>query len=158
MKTLSFVALLALALTASAGPELTTEDLKTELDTLRKQIAELKRTREIDLKYLGDRLDRIEALIQRLGASATPSTSRFTPASTTGRGTIRLENRMGVTGYVTLEGISYSVPALSTRTIRDLPIGSITYTLGGEGLATGPETRSRLNAGERLTITLLPPE
>jgi hypothetical protein len=64
---------------------------------------------------------------------------------------------MGVTGYVTIDGIAYAVPAFGTRTLRDVPVGPISYTLGGDGLSTGPETRSRVNAGERLTITLLPP-
>jgi hypothetical protein len=101
-------------------------------------------------------------MLERIASGQTGSSkSSFTPvtpAPETPRGLIRLDNRLNVTGFVTIDGISYRVPALSTRTLQTIPIGPINYTLSGEGLATGPMTRSRVNAGELLTITLLPPQ
>ncbi|MGL4549808.1 MAG: hypothetical protein ACRC33_01365 [Gemmataceae bacterium] len=150
--TLATFAALAVAAATSAGPaDDGATDLKTEVQALRDEIAVLRKLRDLDLRTLADRLDRIEKMLER-----GPSRSAFTPTAA-GRGVVRLDNRLPVTGYATIDGIAYAVPPLSTRTVRDVAVGPISYTLGGDGLATGPTTLSRVNAGERLTITILPP-
>ena len=140
----------------------TPEDLKQAIESLRKQVEDLKRARDLDYRLLSDRLDRIEKMLDRLLAGQSSSSkSSFTPvapAPESPRGLIRLDNRLLVTGFVTLDGITYRVPPLSTRTLTNMPVGPISYTLSAEGMATGPVTRSRVNAGEMLTITLLPPQ
>ncbi|MFQ3650116.1 MAG: hypothetical protein SNJ75_07275 [Gemmataceae bacterium] len=140
----------------------TPEDTKLAIEALRKQIDDLKRTRDLDYRLLSDRLDRMEKLLERIAAGQTGSSkSAFTPvapAPESPRGLIRLDNRLPVTGFVTIDGITYRVPPLATRTLQSIPVGPISYTLSGEGMGTGPLTRSRVNAGELLTITLLPPQ
>jgi hypothetical protein len=144
--------------TGGDGPE----DTRKAIDSLRKEINELKSSRDLEYRLISDRLARMEKMLERIasgqGGSSKSSFTPVTPAPETPRGLIRLDNRLNVTGFVTIDGISYRVPALSTRTLQTIPIGPINYTLSGEGLATGPMTRSRVNAGELLTITLLPPQ
>jgi hypothetical protein len=141
---------------AGDGPE----DLRKQIDQLRTEVADLKRTRDLDYKILSDRFDRMEKLLERIAGQGSITRSGFTPttpAPESATGMIRLDNRLPVTGYVTIDGISYRVPPLATRTLRSMPTGPIDYTLGADGMSTGPITRSRVNAGEMLTITLLPP-
>jgi hypothetical protein len=141
---------------AGDGPE----DLRRQVELLRNEVADLKRARDLDYKILSDRFDRMEKLLERIAGEGGISRSGFTPttpAPESATGIIRLDNRLPVTGYVTIDGVSYRVPPLATRTLRSMPIGAIQYTLGADGMSTGPVTRSRVNAGEMLTITLLPP-
>ena len=137
-------------------------DTRKEIDSLRKQIEDLKRARDQDYNLLADRLDRMEKMLERIAnGQSAPSKSSFTPvvpAPETPRAVIRLDNRLLVTGYVTIDGVTYQVPARATRTLRNIPVGPLDYRLGGEGMSTGPTIRSRTNAGELLTITLLPPQ
>jgi hypothetical protein len=158
MRSLTLATFTAMAVAAAAAPpaeDTSADPVRREIQALRDEITALRKLRDLDLRTISDRLDRIERLLERSG----PYRSEFTPSTTlpSRRGLVRLDNRMGVTGYVTIDGIAYAVPAFSMRTLRDVPVGPINYTLGGDGLSTGPETRSRVNAGERLTITLLPP-
>lgn len=137
-------------------------DLKEEIASLRR----LHGATNTELRLLTERLERIERSLERLGGTTYGSRSLFTPTPTppptpfNGRltGQLRLDNRMAITAYVTIDGITYTVPPLGTRVLRNQPAGMIGYALGGDGLPTGPERRTVLAAGERLTITVFPPE
>lgn len=155
--------LIALALVGPAAAQGTDtkEDLAREVADLRKELAELRRYRDMDIsridsniKNIDRRLARIERALERLAARGTPdNTSRFTPAGT---GTIKLDNRMDVEAYVTIDGTRYTVEPYGMRYLRRQPAGSLSYTVSGEGMGVGPRTRTTLAAGETLTLTIRP--
>ncbi|MBU6176014.1 MAG: hypothetical protein KGQ60_19585, partial [Planctomycetes bacterium] len=133
---------LAIAMpTLAQSPEDTTiTDLKKELQALREEIANLRKLRDLDLRILSDRLDRIEKLAER----PTKQNTKFGPVGTNS-GIVRLENLMTVPAYVTIDGMMYTVPPGRSRTLPNMQAGTISYTLGGEGMLTGPMRRTLVN-------------
>lgn len=156
------VALFAPVLAFAADPPV--DPLVAEVRKLRDEVTELRRLRDVDakinaadMKLLHERLDRIEKGMDRLAERAgdrTPSTtSRFLRDSDRARGTLLLDNRLGVNAYVTIDGVSYSVAPLSTRSVR-VPAGSVGYTLTADGFGVRPLVRTPLAAGETVTLTI----
>jgi hypothetical protein len=137
------------------------DEAKDDLKTLREDLDKLKSKVELDsrltnteLRLINERLDRIEQAIERLnGRSRTRTSSSFTPSTT---GTLRLANRMAVDASVTVDGVTYRVPPLSTRTLRDRAAGTVEYTVTGPGMGTR-RRRTVLNRNETLTVTITPP-
>lgn len=168
LAVLALLLALVPAVRADDGGDPPRDPVAKQLADLKEEIASLRRLHgatNTELKLLNERLERIERSLERLNGSSSGSRSLFTPTPTptptplNGRtGQLRLENRMAVTAYVTVDGVTYSVPPLGTRLLRNQPTGTIAYALGGDGLLTGPERRTVLAAGERLTITVFPPE
>ncbi len=160
---------LALAGTAAAFPDgdppPTVDSLARDLRDLREQVAAMRRLREIDsrlnaaeLRLLTERLERIEKSVKELSSGRTgPFRSEFTPSAprvTAGSGTIRLNNRLPVTAYVTIDGVSYSVAPYAVRSLTGQPAGTIAYTITADGMGVGPLTRTSLASGEALTLTI----
>src|SRR5436190_13705942 len=146
---MKIASLAALALLIALSPVAARDDdpprktVPEQLADLREEIASLRRLHgatNTELRLLTERLERIERSLERLAAiPSTGSTSRFTPAPVRPpSGQLRLDNRMAVTAYVTVDGITYSVPPLGSRLLRNQPVGTIGYSLGGDGLPTGP--------------------
>jgi hypothetical protein len=164
-RTLTPALMLGLALTGGAmaqGAEVS-DPLAKEVRELREEVAALRRLREIDarlnaaeLKLLTERLDRIEKSLKEM-SSRSGFRSEFTPSApraAVGMGTIRLNNRLPVTAYVTIEGVSYSVAPWSVRTLSGQPAGAFSYTITADGMGVGPLTRTTLASGESLTLTI----
>jgi hypothetical protein len=55
-----------------------------------------------------------------------------------------------------VDGVTYRVPALSTRVLRDRPAGTFEYTVSGSGMGTA-RRRTVLARDETLTVTITPP-
>jgi hypothetical protein len=157
------IILVAAGAATAADPELRDEAILREVRELREQVAALRRLREmdakmnaLDMRLLNERLDRIEKSLEKLATSR----SEFTPRSTfkrsvdSGTGTIKLDNRLPVTAFVTIDGTLHTVDPFGVRFLRGQAAGSLTYTVGGAGRETGPRTRSSLAAGETLTLTI----
>src|SRR5262245_36460288 len=119
------------------------DDAKDDMKTLREDLDALKRKVELDskltnteLKLINERLERIEQALDRLnGKTRTRASSSFTPAGGN-LGTLRLDNRMAVEAAVTVDGVTYRVPPLSTHVLRDRPAGTFDYTVTGPGMGT----------------------
>jgi hypothetical protein len=169
-KTAGVLALLAALLIGSpvsAGDSDTplkdqVRDLRAEIAKLRREIANLRRLHEIDsqasnreLELLTRRMERIERSLERLSSTPTERTSRFfDPRATTDTGTIRLVNRLGVTATVTIDGVDYNIPPFSTRTIRNQPAGTISYSRTAVGFGLSRTRRTTLRPNETLTLTI----
>lgn len=146
----------------SVEPEIKEDTILKELRDLRSEIAALRRQREMDaklnafdMKLLSERLDRIEKSLESLSAERTgPVRSSFKRTIDDGTGSIRLDNRLPVTAYVTIDGTRYMVEPYSIRILRNQPVGPLNYTVSGAGMGVGPTTRSSLAAGETLTLTI----
>lgn len=164
MLRLAVFALLCPALASAASPELKDDPLVKEVRELRDEVAALRRLREIDaklnaaeMKLISERLERIERSLERLERRSgsrsefTPSVSRSIPVG--GTGTMLLDNRLAVTAWVTIDGITYSVAPLSTRSVR-LAAGTVGYSLTADGMGVRPLVRTPLAAGETLTLTI----
>ena len=77
----------------------------------------------------------------------------FTPGPPPLVGTLRLDNRLGVTATVYVDGVPYTVPPFSVRTMTR-PAGGLVYEATAEGRGMGPAIRSALGANETLTVTV----
>lgn len=166
MKRQTGAGVLALTAALLIGNTITAADKdepKDDLKSLREDLNALKSKAALDakltnteLKLINDRLERIEQAIDKLnGKTRTRTSSSFTPR-TADTGTLRLDNRMAVEASVTLDGVTYRVPALSVRTLRDQPAGTLEYAVSGNGMGTA-RRRTVLNRNETLTVTITPP-
>jgi hypothetical protein len=160
--TLSALLGLVLAGAAPAADPGTADDLARELKALREEVAALRRTVEresrlnnAEMELLTKRVERIEKSIKELSGRSGPYRSEFTPsAPRTALGTIKLDNRLPVAAQVVLDGVTYSVPALGTRTISGRRTGTVSYQVTADGYGWGPLTRTTLASGETLTLTI----
>jgi hypothetical protein len=168
-KLLGLAALVALALLsapprATADPELDRAETQRQLDNLRKQIvvlrglAEAERaTTELEMRQVRERLDRIERALARLSSTSTRSASSFTPSDPLTRSTLRLSNRLPVTAYVSVNGVTYSVPPFGLRTLRNVPLGAVTYEVSATGYYARAAATTTLVADETLTVNINAP-
>lgn len=140
---------------AKDEPKDDVKSLREDLDKLKKRVDLDSRLNNIELKTINERLERIEAALEKLdGKARSRTSSSFTPRGDTG--TLRLDNRMAVEAEVTIDGTSYRVPAGSVRTLTEQPAGTFSYTVTGTGLGTARK-RTVLSRGETLTVRITPP-
>jgi hypothetical protein len=162
-------ALLAAALllptARAADPELKGEEVLKELRELRREVAELRKARDRDsrllaaeMRLLDERLERLERNLARLAPTVTTRvSSSFTPEGRLPRGSIRLDNRLGVTASVVVNGVPHSVSPGSVLLLRDQPAGPFTYEVAADGWAIRPPARSSVTANETLTLVIYDP-
>jgi hypothetical protein len=129
-----------------------------EISRLKRQLQLLDRDSRDELNRTADRLDRIERALEKMvNQMSARRAFAFDPERVPARGFggIRLDNRLGVTAFVTIDGETYRVPPMGIRTLRDQPAGVITYSVraNGFGLIT-PSTRTDINPNETLTLTI----
>ena len=160
---LGLLAALLVGAPASAdSSDIYKKDLQEQVRELREELASLRRARDLDsrmanteMKLMADRLDRIERSLSRLTSATQGRTARFydpvVPAAT---GTIRLDNRLTVPATVTIDGVSYTVEALSTSTLRNQPTGTISYTVTAVGYGIRSPRRTPVRSNETLTLTI----
>jgi hypothetical protein len=162
LQALVFLCAVVVAAPVSAGEkdakERTREDfVLKELQDLRKEIADLRISAagaRLDLKDLSDRLARIEKRLDGMSPSTTRAAFSIDPAPLLGTGTIRLDNRLGVRAYVTIDGVVYTVPPLSVRELRDQPARAFNYEWTAEGFGISTPRRTTLGPRERWTLTI----
>jgi hypothetical protein len=167
---LGLAALLALAVPllaparAAADAELRKSDTQRQLEEVRAEIEKLReltqihsRMQALELKLLHERLDRIEAGLARLTSEGTRRASSFTPSEPVRRGTLRLSNRLPVTAFVTVNGVTYSVPPFGLRTLRDVPVGALSYEVTATGYYNRAASTTTLGAEETLTVNINAP-
>jgi hypothetical protein len=166
-KMAGVLALLAALLLGSAAPAQNDSDTglkerlrkaEDEIGRLKRQLQLLDRDSRDELNRTADRLDRIERALEKMvNQMSARRAFAFDPERVPARGFggIRLDNRLGVTAFVTIDGETYRVPPMGIRTLRDQPVGLITYSVRatGYGLIT-PPTRTDVNANETLTLTI----
>jgi hypothetical protein len=136
------------------------QELQKKVGELKDELATLRKLRELDskltnseLRLINERLDRIEQSLARLAPTVTTRTAgSFTPTPLTG--TVRLDNRLGVTAMVTIDGVMYTVPPFSMRVLRDRPAGTLVYEVTADGYGIRPPVRTPLAANETLTLTV----
>jgi hypothetical protein len=162
-KRLALAALLALGLmcvSARAGEseETIDEKARAELKDLKKEVAELRarfdaidRRLGEDMRSIREQLDRMES---RLSSSGVITRSAFSISPDVPRGTIRLVNRLGSMAWVTINGVSYGVPPLETRVVRDQPAGWITYEVTADGWGVRPPVRTLLGTRRALSLVI----
>src|SRR5262245_30252753 len=166
---IALAALLAVLLAAPAlragepGPE---DDLKSKVAELTKELADLRKARDRDriaflelqlqLQTMAARLEKIDRALEKMAAA--PSTRRaaaFNPDDPTpATGSVRLDNRMAVTAFVTVNGFTYTVPPFGERTVTGVPAGSFVYQASSDGFVYSLPTRSALEAGRTKTLTI----
>jgi hypothetical protein len=166
-KTAGVLALLAALLigspvSAQNSDTYRNRDLRDQVRELREELANLRRSYEDDIKMsnhelrrLSAQLDRIERRLSELSSTTSARTSRFLDPDVpvVGAGTIRLVNRLAVTATVTIDGVTYTVPPLSTTTLRNQPTGMITYSVTATGFGVRTR-RTPVRANETLTLTI----
>ncbi len=163
---LTLLAALLIGSPAPAGESYgESKDLRQQVADLREELAQLRRSYDRDsrlvnaeLKLVDARLARIERALDRMTAGRVESTSRFEREGVVGTGTIRLDNRLGVTAWVTIDGVRYSVPPFRSRLLRDRPAGTVTYSVTANGFGVRPTVRTPLSANETLTLTVREPD
>lgn len=159
---MAVVVALILGSSAWSRPPETDEDLRKDLRVLKEDLARLKRDVDLDrreaatqARRLEESLDRITLALEKLSGTGS-TTSRPSMALSPVRrttGTIRLDNRMNVQARVTIDGLQYTIPPRSIRTLRDQPTGAFGYDVTGDGYGQA-SYRSSLAANETLTVTV----
>jgi hypothetical protein len=159
---LALAALLTLGLVGlnarAGGPEETKDetareqlkDLKKEVDELRKRLDAIDGRLAKDMTEMLQRLERIES---RLEGSRVTTRSAFS-ISPGPVGTIRLRNRLAEPAWVTVNGVTYRVPAYDTREVREVPVGWITYEVTADGWGVRPPVRTWLGSRRALTLVI----
>jgi hypothetical protein len=167
---LGLAALLALAVPlfaparAAADPEEKKSDTQRQLEEVRAELEKLReltllqgRMQALEMKLINERLDRIEAGLARMSTASTRRASSFTPDEPVRRGTLRLSNRLPVTAFVTVNGVTYSVPPFGLRTLRDQPTGALSYEVTATGYYNRAASTTTLGAEETLTVNINAP-
>jgi hypothetical protein len=146
---------------SSADPERKNQDLQKEVSELREELAALKKMQALDsrattlaLRLINERLDGIENALSRMAPPAPRISSSFTPPAPPATGTLRLDNRLGVNATVYVDGVPYTVPPFSVRTLAGRPAGALVYEATADGRGMGPPVRSSLGANETMTVTI----
>ena len=158
---LAVVAALLIGSPASSRPP-EDDDLRKDVRALKEDLARLKRDVDIDRTDAADRARRLEAKLdgialslEKLAATATtPRTSMSVTPVRRGTGTIRLDNRMNVQARVTIDGLEYTLPPRSVRTLRNQPTGAFGYEVTADGFVGRASYRSSLANNETLTVTV----
>jgi TolA-binding protein len=144
------------------------QDLRDQVKALQDQLAARDQltTLTVQVQKLTERLNRLEQQLERQSAFQAPpppstvtrGSSYFTPAAVPEplpiTGTIRLENRMGVTAFVTLNGRTYTIAPFRAQALRNMTPGSVTYFATAEGRGVQPPRTTMLGANETLTVTI----
>jgi hypothetical protein len=145
---------------SAADAELKDSDLRKELRELREELAAMRtlnRATNLTLRLLDERMARLEESMARL---ATPGTVRrsagaFDPTvPSVATGAIRLDNRLAVPATVVIDGVAYSVPAFSMRTLPGQPPRMITYEVTALGFGRGAPVQTPVHANQTLTLTI----
>jgi hypothetical protein len=159
---LLLAALLSGGSAAAADPEIQ-GDLQKEIREVRAELANLRElvtlrgeTVALRLRILEDRIERLEKAALPASPSVVPRRAlEFSPTPLdTGLSTIRLDNQMGVTAVVNLNGRTYSVPPFTVRALRNRTPGAVTYFTTAEGRGVQSPQRTTLGANETLTVTI----
>ncbi len=144
----------------NARPPENQEDLAIQVQRLKDEVERLKKNAEYDRQMATSRFNEIDAKLDRIeellrGSSSTRVSRSINPPQLPVRtGTIKLDNRLGVEARVTIDGIVYPVPPLSTRVLRDQPATSFTYEVTAEGFSSTGARRRTLPANETWTLTI----
>jgi hypothetical protein len=147
--------------TARAQDEV--QKLREDLTRLQKQIKDMQAERELDRqlseqerRVFRQRLQQLEEDVDRLrGRMSTTSRRQFySDPQATEMGSVVLRNDLDVPATVTINGRSHVVRAGATRTIGDVPVGSVRYTVTAEGFGVGSPRYSRVSAADPLTIRI----
>jgi hypothetical protein len=160
--TLALAAALLIGSPVTANdPELKEKDgdLRKELRELREELAAMRslhRANNLTLRLLDERLSRLEDAMGRLSSSGviTRGAGAFDPRGLVATGTIRLDNRLAVPATVVIDGVAYSVPAFSVRTLTGRPAGMITYEVTALGFGMSAPVRTPVNPNQTLTLTI----
>jgi hypothetical protein len=143
---------------SAADAELKNDGVRNELRELREELAlmrQLNREMVINLKAINDRLARLEEAMARLSPGVvTRGAGAFSPIAPVATGAIRLDNRLAVPATVVIDGVAYSVPAFSMRTLAGRPAGMITYEVTAVGFGVRAPVRTPVNPNETLTLTI----
>jgi hypothetical protein len=102
------------------------------------------------------RLKQLEEDVDRLRSRMSTTSRRqyYSDPQTAEVGSVVLRNDLDVPATVTINGRSHVVQAGATRTISDVPVGSVRYTVTAEGFGVGSPHFSRVSAGDPLTIRI----
>jgi hypothetical protein len=129
------------------GHRLDAKAIASDITELREKVARLERA-------LRRNTDDIRDLHSRSETRGSLSVDPLGPAARAATGTLRLENRLGVQATAIIDGVAYTVPALSVVTLRNRPAGALTYQTTAEGFGMRAPTRTTLGANETLTLTI----
>lgn len=171
MKRIMHSGILALLATLFATPALwaqvkeAIQDLQEDVRYLKVELERLKREMKADrlasadqARRIEDRLDRITRVLEKMseGSSVVRSTSGFgaVAPATPGVGTLRLRNTLAVEAQVTINGVTYAVPANNTAEVRNLAAGAFSYELTATGYSGMATYRTTIAANETLTVTI----
>jgi hypothetical protein len=143
----------------AADAEFKDSDLRKEVRELREELAAMRalhRANNLTLRLLDERLSRLEESMARLSTGPVRrSAGAFDPlAPVTATGAIRLDNRLAVPATVVIDGVAYSVPAFSMRTLPGQPASEITYQVTALGFGMGAPVRTPVVANQTLTLTI----
>ncbi|MFM7150350.1 MAG: hypothetical protein ACKO23_10950 [Gemmataceae bacterium] len=110
----------------------------------------------IEMKLLSERLDQLEQMVGKTSrstriAGTIDPTRALIPAAT---GAIRLDNRLGVRARVTLDGVVHILAPFSTKMVREVPAGTVTYDVTADGFGQSSLKRTSLAGNETLTVTI----
>ncbi len=154
-------ALLLSAQATAENPELKKENLSRDIQDLKDEVTKLSKLQRLnnlatnaELRLLNERLERIENALMRLAPPTPRISSSFTPGALPATGTLRLDNRLAVTATVYVDGVPYSVPPFTVRTLANRPAGGLVYEATAEGRGMGAPVRSSLGSNETLTVTI----
>jgi hypothetical protein len=132
------------------------QKLRDDLTRLEKKLDLLLEARKLERKISDEEKKDVEARLRRLEDDVRRLRRRsysFDPQSTE-MGSVVLRNDLDVPATVTINGRSYVVRARTTRTLSDVPVGSIRYLVTAEGFGVGPARYSTVNAIDPLTIRI----
>jgi len=140
-------------------------ELRADVTRLQKQLEDLQKARDLERelgdaerKAFRDRLQLVEDDLARLrGRLSSASRRQFSFDPSAEMGTVVLKNRLDVPATVTVGRTSYVVRARGTRTLTDVPVGAIRYTVTADGFGVGSVRRSVVSASDPLTITIYDP-
>jgi len=134
------------------------DDLREDIRQLREEVAKLRalqmerdKLAALEFQALSARLSRIEDSLRRL---ETPKATGTYSSSFPSRGNIRIDNRLGVRAQITIDNVSYTIPALTVQTLRDRPAGSFVYEVTADGYGITTPKRATLVANDTWTLTI----
>ncbi|MFO0926470.1 MAG: hypothetical protein U0736_05450 [Gemmataceae bacterium] len=145
----------------AVDPERSAADLRAEIESLRKKIDLLQQTVEADRKLLEDSVTvmdriarRLEEIDRRIDRVNTTTGLRPRVSSGVSYATIRLDNRLTVDAEAIIDGVTYTVPALSQVNVPNQRERVITYQVTGTGYGLSATKVATLRAGETWTLTI----
>lgn len=154
---------LGLCLPVGASPLENEDPLAKQVQQLREEVEALRKVRALDsqmtrieMKLLSERLDQLEQMVGKTSrstriAGTIDPTRALIPTAT---GAIRLDNRLGVRARVTLDGVVHILSPFSTKMVREVPAGTVTYDVTADGFGQSSLKRTSLAGNETLTVTI----